>query len=120
MRSERRPVYQEFESAAQVFATAAADRAECDRSKSRTCDTTIEQLQHARYRTQVAINQMRVFGTPEAREAMRGVARTLPPTQVGLIGSPVVESVDSAAFSEAISTFYTVTCMDVSPAPEDC
>ncbi|WP_134121552.1 hypothetical protein [Kribbella kalugense] len=120
VREKRQPVYQEFRDAANEYLTAEAERLACAEAKKPTCGTTAGELQHARYRTQVAINNIHVFGTPAARDAMRAVMRTVPATLVGPSGDPILAPVDAAAFDVAIAAFDNVTCRDVSPAPEDC
>lgn len=119
-RAQRLPVYEEFQEAANLYATDSQRAYECQVAQVDRCEVTEGELQDARHRYQGAINKMHVYGSPEAIAAVILVSQRLPPSLVGLTGDPVIESVDSAQFRSALSRFFDVMCKDLAASPESC
>jgi hypothetical protein len=119
-RDQRLPIYEEFQDAANDYATKSQLAYECQVAQVDLCEVTEGELQDARYRFQRAINKMHVYGSPEAIEAVLLVTRPLPPSLVCLTGDPVVEPVDVDAFTSALRLFFDVMCTDLAVSPESC
>lgn len=116
-----RPVYKAFEVAANAYATAEVIRAPCRPgtdlpiSSTNPCRLTVQELQHARYNFQVAINDMYEVATPKAILALQQVAGTLPASLIGPSGLPLDGHVDGRAFAEAFNAFRVIAGCDINP-----
>lgn len=118
VRDQRRPVYVEFSDAANEWATRQATVSEC--ASLQTCRYDQSDLDDSRYRFQSAVNDLHLYGSPDALSAAGSVTQTLPPPLAGVTGSAEVGEVDHEGFHTAIVEFYDQMCADLSYAPEDC
>lgn len=122
LRDLRRPIYEDYLTKANKFASAQSVRhAECKagtddpKLRGRVCTVDRASLQSTRYDLQRAINKMSTVESDEADRAAKRIAAAMPPTLVGSSGEPSEGPVDDDALQIAIEDFIAVQRCDTNP-----
>lgn len=79
----------------------------------------VSEFQRARFNFQGAINDVYVYGSNRAVDALRILTSTLPPSLAPMNGEFSVIPIQEEAFTKAYQGFQHVMCQEVSPSPND-